>query len=557
MEGVVVIGVLAIGFLLYGLPFGVTRLSSDDFFLMNRRADVKQYNDTTVAYSIQVSITIYFFFWGYQYGLSNLFFIATWFLGLLLFALAAPMLIKIAASSTSKGSLFAFLAERRKLLRLFMGVLFATSLMGLLFTELYFTAQFVESLALSAELVDAMPHMYFWLSFSVLAFVILWYCSLGGMEKVVETDTWQLSIAYCGSALFFASLSPVIAVRGGSSAFYFIYTSIPLLYLAMALMPSAMTYLVNGGGRLQLKNITFVTFSALIVSCLISAAPLVLFTPSDVSSVGEFPKPIYSMLTVPFGWAPIVGFAIINIVWQFSDYTAYHRLSLLNLPHDDAAKIQRVKESIFVTMLNSPLTWGLGIFAGMAVSASGLLPLDTTDVFGSFVKKAATEAHAGNAWFKWGLIGLAAFIGSIMMSTVDSGFMSVSQIVVRDILQAPLEKWSRVLVNVFIVVIMFAFALMLVGLNIDVLVFLNATYSWGLIFGAVAWTALYVGTVPTAVAFSSLTLGAAVGAVGTFNPLGLPFLVALVFPSVSAIVVSSAVMGIWMLFVGVGKVADW
>ncbi len=63
-----------------------------DFFLMGRTAKSTDYVDTTVAYSLQVAVTVYFIYWGYTYGLANLGFVITWGVGFYLFSLAIPKL---------------------------------------------------------------------------------------------------------------------------------------------------------------------------------------------------------------------------------------------------------------------------------------------------------------------------------------------------------------------------------------------------------------------------------------------------------------------------------
>lgn len=545
VEAIIVIAIIFIGFLIYGIPFGIPRIGSDEFFLMSKTATIEQYNDTTVTYSLQVSVTIYFIYWGYAYGLSNIFFILSWFLGLFAFALAAPKLAAFVAETANRGSFFAFLAGNSGWLRRFMGLLFATSLIGLLFTELYFTAQFVEALSLARQIHAPAPHLFFWISFVSLVVLVLWYCSLGGMRKVVETNTWQLAISYMGSAVFIAGLADSVR-NGGAKAFYFVYFGMAALYLLMAIAPGLVAFFETR--RFSLKKLSHITFWSLLISAGISLLPLLLLPAGSSGPPAIFPKPVGTMLTAPYGWAAVVGFGMINLVWQFSDYTAYHRLSLLEIPERETDRISKIKESIYATMLNSPLTWALGIFAGMAIDASNIVDTTDHDVFAKFVTAAAGLANKGDLWIQIALCGLAAFLANVMLSTVDTGFMSVVQIVVRDILQIELSQSARILVNVVIAVIMFIFAVLVVTFEIRVLVFLNTTYSWGLVFGGLGIAVLFGRRIPSVLAFVALFAGAAIGTWGTSNPLGLPELVALIFPSTAAIVVSSLVILLSMPF---------
>jgi len=547
MEAVVIVAGLCMAFTLYAMPFGVTRLSTNEFFLMDRSAAVKQYNDTTVAYSTQVAVTVYFFYWGFRYGLSNIMFIASWFLGLLVFGLSAAPLAKFVSSVDFDGSLFSLISSKSRALRSTMGGLFIVSLIGLLFTEVYLTATFVNGVTLARRVPSVAPNFYFWVSFIFLAVAVLWYCSLGGMRKVVATDTWQISIAYVGMAVLTAALAPSINGYAGTSAMMFVEIGMSILFILMAALPSITSRFVQKNPRFRYTSTTVVTLIALITSAAICFSPVVAL-PRNIgtanllpASTFSFPKGILTIFADPFGWAPVVGFTIINMVWQFSDYTAFHRLAILSLPEDLNSRETKIRESIFATMFNSPLTWGLGIFAGMAVSATNLVPSTSTDVFNDFVSQAAKYANAGNTSLQLCLVGLAAFLGSIMLSTVDTGFMSVALIVVRDIIKKPLSVAARLIVNVGVVAIMAAFALVIVDMKINILVFLNATYSWGLIFGGITIAYLLGKKVSRSWAYVSLGLGATIGAISTVN-IGLPDLVALIFPSVAAIVISGGII---------------
>ena len=542
MEAVIVIAVICIAFTLYAMPFGITKITPDDFLLMGRSAAVNQYNDTTVAYSLQVAVTIYFFYWGFEYGLSNLFFIATWFFGLLAFGIAAPKLAALISLPTFDGSLFSVLSYGRRHLRIFMGLLFIVSLIGLLFIEIYYTAQFVNGVTTARLKHAPTPTFYFWVGFIFLAIAVLWYCSLGGMRKVVLTDTWQLSIAYLGMAAFASALGPTINAHAGTHNMQIVEFGLAGLFAAMALLPSIASLVVQRRLTPVSKSTSRLTFGCLIISAIICAFAAVSqpYVPSPAALV--FPKPLMTMPEQSWGWAPIAGFTLINLVWQFSDYTAFHRLALLDLPNDQVQKARRIRESIFVTMLNSPLTWGLGIFAGMAVDAAGLLPSTSTDVFNDFVARAAALANGGNSDMRVALISLAAFLAGVMLSTVDSGFMSVVLILVRDIIRQAIGAPARIVVNIGIIGLMAAFAVILVELKIDILVFLNATYSWGLVFGGLSIAHMMGKRVPPGWAYLSLISGAAIGAVSTFNPLHFPDLVTLILPSSAAIAVSCAIV---------------
>ena len=69
---------------------------------------------------------------------------------------------------------------------------------------------------------------------------------------------------------------------------------------------------------------------------------MISFYPAQSTFV--FPRPFGSMLQEPYGWAPMLGFTIINLIWQFSDYTAYHRISLLALPSSERERVRHIED---------------------------------------------------------------------------------------------------------------------------------------------------------------------------------------------------------------------
>ena len=527
---VVVVGILVL-FIVIGTYRHDENMSNVDFFLMNRAAKSDDYADTTIAYSLQVAVTIYFIYWGYAYGWSNLFFVVLWGIGFFLFALAAP---RLAYFLGQHDTYFRFLMHGSRGFQVLACVLFGSSLIGLLYTELFFSSQLMQTI-LSAEVAVVQSANWFWISFLVLLVVVLFYASLGGMRKVVFTDKWQLAVAYLGAALLFAGLAPVVSAQG-LYVFLWAYLPVVALFALLAAAPTLVQWAFERSWNLKMDPPSGPAGVSAALSGIILLAVTLYFAQWNAPSADGFPKPIGTMLAAPWGIWPIIGFGVSNIIWQFSDYTAYHRLSIMNIHHHaEMERATRIKHAIFTTMLNSPLTWSLGIFAGMAIDASRLLPQADFGIFAAFSSLLVEQAAAGSLAMTVALVGLCMFIVAALLSTVDSGFMSIGQIVVRDLLPFESGVLVRIMALWLIGLAVFALALAHSVYQLNVFNLLSSIYSWSLIFAPIAAWRLFRADFHAGGAMAALVVGAGFGAIGSFNPLELPALVALVFPTLVAV----------------------
>lgn len=262
------------------------------------------------------------------------------------------------------------------------------------------------------------------------------------------------------------------------------------------------------------------------------------------------------MLNDPYGWAPILGFGLANLIWQFSDYTAYHRLILLDVP-EESARANIFRKSIASTAVSSPITWALGIFTGMAISATNLVGQDSSDVFTDFYQALVAQANLGNASAEASIALLGVFFICVMLSTVDSAFISAGKMIVTDIcikktISANWRGWMLVAFALVILLIGYAH----VSMQMDVFVLLNGIYSWGLIFGPVMLYRLFAPRFSSGTVIISLIAGAGTGAFFSNNPFSAPDLVAYVLPTVSAVVISATVL-LFSLAIGVGNKREY
>ena len=289
MSALLIIFATIIIFILIGVHQNRRNPTFDEFFLMGRSATSAQYADTTVGYSLQVAVTVYFVFWGYKYGWSNIFFIVSWSLGFIFFALAAP---RIALALSKHETMFALLAGDHVLLKRVSAVFFLTSLIGLIYTELYFSSQFLANAASVGT--SGIPYAQrYWPFFLLLLICSMVYAGLGGVRKVVITEKVQLIGAYLSLAGFFWLLRDEIAHQG-ASRYIWTYAGITVAYLLLALgSPIASWLAISPEDRkftLFPEEISKSTLLCTWICAIWMGSALLIHQELSIVAQGEFPK---------------------------------------------------------------------------------------------------------------------------------------------------------------------------------------------------------------------------------------------------------------------------
>ena len=534
--------------LLFFIAIGALRNTPNpsvrEFFFMGRSATPNQYTDTTVGYSLQVAVTIYFVYFGYKYGWDNVYFILSWCAGFALFAWAMPY---IAPTLRTKPTMLAILALQAKNLRLVAIVLLVCSLAGLIYTELFFSAQFLSNVAGATGSKLSQTGTY-WTSFALLAACTLVYASLGGARKVVVTEKLQLALAYISLAILLWLLRDSIAAKG-SDRYHVTYVGLTLIFLLLAVGgPLASWFVRRAASPVETQEIGLPISAANVVALACSLALLagIIYHPNfGISDNSPVPKPFGSMFAEPFGWVALAGFSAINLLWQFADYTAYDRLGMLRQSGND---IRVFRSSIAATAVTSPITWAFGVFIGMAIDAADLVPATSTDIFGDFYKAIASGGVLSALSSQVAAGALGVFFICVMLSTSDAATLAAAKLLMvdrhglvdRDDIKV--QARSRLLFFSATAAIVSIIAILHMVIQFDVFVFLNGVYSWGLIFGPIMiWKLLDPKGFSTSFAAAGLLLGAVVGAVMSTSPFAIPQMISYVAPSILAITACSIV----------------
>ncbi len=495
---------------------------SDGFYRMKRLATRSDYGVSTVAYSLQTAVTVYFIYWGFQYGVANIGFVLTWMMGLLLFSYLVK---RIALHIPTFNTLIALIANSSKALKFTSVVLNLGVIIGLIYSELFFASSFFGAASSGAQTGNTYA-AHFWIIFIFLAVSALVYVSYGGVRKVIQTDYYQLAIAYISYGVLLACFLPAVAeqsvvtcrvlasVAGGCFLLIACSTAISKLHLPRTLPDKAA--LLSG---ILLLIVGFVFASG---------------ATGNLKLADTVPG-LSSMFLNPGGFAPLVSFGLANLLWQFSDYTAYQRLSTLPVDSNQSTHVQALRKAIHATALASPITWSLGIILGVALRGTGWIPLDTPDVFGAFV--AILTQSQGGVWLA-AQVALAAFLVGVLLSTVDGAFLAGSQIIEEDYSGQTLTPRTRRLVLAGLGLSTVLMAFFHIFLNVNILSKLSFIYSMGLVFAAPMLAILFGNRPQPWFSIVALVVSVGAGLWGLVSPPEWPPLVKMVLPQFAAMITS-------------------
>lgn len=503
-----------------------TEAGLEDYLISAR--DIKNYDyiNSSAAYMLQVSTTFYFVFWGYNYGLSNIWYLLSWAVGILLFSKFAPTLILIRKKYETLPS---FLASGRfSVLRYTSAVVTIFAFLAIFYVETYFCVDFVAILA-NPRGTDS-PQTIWWLFFLILTFLTVIYSLFGGMRRVVITDRWQLSFAYACIAIVFAYLLPksfAFAPLGG----------LTVAILMLALYGALIWY--NHG----LNNRPVVRISLLISFFILLGTTILSFKlPTSASSANFQIYGPFHQLAEPWGWVTLLGFTVVNILWQFCDNTAYQRIASLDLVDDPIESAKRLKSLISRLIIVSPLTWGLGIILGIAIRTSGVVAPSSGKEYVALLSSIKTAALAGDWFAIIAVLALSAALTSIMMETVDAALITFAQSFIRDIARDRQLKVPRLIgISIFAYAIVVVFALVHRSFpNASILTVMGGAYSALVVLSPAAILKMRGINVPDVFVIAAIVCGFALTWIATFGPVeGLPWNVKLVLPFFAASVGAS------------------
>lgn len=409
----------------YKMPFEKKELNDEEklaeFLYTSGQSAPSDFSKSTVAYMLQIYVTFYFIYWGYNYGLSNIFYLLGWGFGIFLFVRFSPKIIMSAMQSETLPNI---LSKGYKEIRTIFGVMTAIYFAGMLYLETYFASDFINE----AVQADGEKIVSWWMFFGFLLFFVLIYSSWGGMRKVFLTDRYQLATAYGAFAVILAYLLTKSFAINGTDGFLFAVLCISLY-----------AFLVYRDLQTSIFLYSLVVLVGSLFLLLLVSVNGILKTPSYSSlTIGG---PLEQLLE-PGGWITLFGFTILNLLWQFSDASNYQRLCSISSSYKSDEEIRKILKVYFYPIIFvSPVTWGIGILIGIGTKTAGVtvpeIGSEYSALIGNMVSSIITE---GNIFALLSIVALGIGVSSVMLSTADSSIMAFYQAIMKDFLIV--KKWS-------------------------------------------------------------------------------------------------------------------
>jgi Na+/proline symporter len=489
----------------------------DDYLISSRDVKHSDYINSSAAYMLQVSTTFYFVFWGYNYGLSNIWYLVSWGLGLWCFSRFSSDLIQIRRQFETLPSYLAH--GRRNFVRYVASGVTIASFLAIFYVESFFCVDFISKLANPGS--DESPDSVWWVFFFILTGLTVTYSLFGGMRRVVITDRWQISFAYvCISIILGYLIQRSFAVSPISAV---------CVALLIALVFGALFW-CNRGHR----NRFIVQISVLAGLLIVLVVAYVSFRRPDLANPGDV------MIAGPFrqvserwGWVTLLGFTIINVLWQFCDNSNYQRIASLDLSQDLRDATRDLRGLISRLIWVSPLTWGLGIVLGIAIRTAGISVPQTGGEYIALLASIKDAALHGDLFALTAVLALSAALTSIMMETVDGALIACAQSFIRDISgdeRLSTGRIAAISATAFLFVISLAIVHRALG-GASILTVMAGAYSAMVVLALPAIIKMSGRTVPDWAAATGILFGFCMSWVATFGPISsLPNNIKLVLP---------------------------
>lgn len=488
-------------------------INLDDVLLAGKSATGSDYVDSSTGYMLQVSTTFYFVYWGYNYGFSNIFYLVAWAAGIILFSRFSEPILKATRIYETIPSFLS--AAKFDKLRYTTSIISIVAFLGVFYVEAHFTTGFLETLSGKNSGSEG---SWWWVYFVLIVLLTISYSMIGGMKKIIDTDKYQLSFAYLGFAVVFCYLLPRIFENNTLNG-------IVLTLILLGLFGTF--YYFERANRYSFKSIVLViSISLILLSSLYSIS---LF---DYSFHGLEISGLFKQVKEPWGAVTLLGFTILNVLWQFCDNSNFQRIASLKLDEDDSIANREVRSCIKSLTVVSPLTWGLGILLGMAISVSGFVNSDPGQEYNVFLDVLHGDAMSGNPIAMGTIVFLTIALISIMMSTADSAIIASAQTCIRDLLNYKSYSSSfpikfGLLTLIFIGLIAFCHS---IWNESSILTVMAGVYSALIVLSLPVLLKLKGVSLPNFVVLFSVVLGFVLTWFGTFGSFDLPLNIVLVLP---------------------------
>jgi hypothetical protein len=444
---------------------------------------------------------MFFIYWGFVYGIGMFFHAVAWFIGIYLFQLSAPRLLKFAVS---EDTLHGFMEKEYDASRAIRRITAACTLLGFtgsLLIEVSLTTDVLASLGYSVKAGAT------WIVVFTLLLVMGWlYVTYGGYKSAVLAYAVQLPVVYATLCAVFCYMLWLNFHAG-----YFRQAVLTgLCFIALWLI----VLLARTGARIRrshLDNAGRIALASVAATLLLIMVFGWIYrgTPAAQQGITDSPDSFTWTSLRTQNWVVLLGFGLLSLATQFCDFTAWQRISSLKLQGTVAEQIRGIRHAIGETKWESPATWGFGIICGVALRHTGLFhnTKEAMDAMTSFITYLAHDPGAGFVGRIIILPCLAVGFVSIMLSTVDALLAGAIYTWIVDISVKPVPSFpapteaDRGLIRsarlgsfaiLFIAAVIFV--VLHRGFHLDVFLALNTVASAQLVITFLSVGALFLGS---------------------------------------------------------------
>ena len=301
---------------LFFIYLGLSKVSSttirDRFYSLSGKAKESDFAQSTVAYMLQTATTFYFVYWGYNYGMANIFYVISWLGGIfLLMRFSTSLALFFKRKYTTLPQFIS--GAKTQLLKPLAIIVSILGFAAIIYIETYYASMFASEIVKSEGIGSELD--LWWIFFITFLLVSFLYSVYGGIEKVYYTDQMQLGLAYLGFSVVFSYL----IVRS--------FENSPFSALAVTLMIFLVLFFLAAedfknrymGAKFKLLIIGLAIFCVSALDGLFSA---------DFAGSFELNIPgFFTQLREQYGWVTLLGFTILNLGWQFCDNSNYQRIA--------------------------------------------------------------------------------------------------------------------------------------------------------------------------------------------------------------------------------------